>query len=108
MPLELEQKWARRLIKVRLSIGLQDQFDEGLGIEKPRIRLTRFHSVPSMIGVGGDRNLFPHLAAHLEVFGDLRQIPLELVRGRRSVKGGIVAYRAKERLAVIEILAVLA
>ena len=55
-----------------------------------------------------DGQFFPDLDTHFEAFGDLVQIIFELVGGRGPVESGIVADGAKERLAVIEILAVLA
>jgi hypothetical protein len=48
-----------------------------------------------MLRIGRDGDLFPHLAAHLKVFGNLVQIASELI-----------GSRAKERVALIQILTV--
>ena len=61
-----------------------------------------------MLCIGRDGDLFPDLAAHLEVFGNLIQIPLELIDGGRPIERGVIADGAKERFALIEILAVFA
>jgi hypothetical protein len=61
-----------------------------------------------MGGKGRNGELFPDLETHLEVFRDLVEVVFELIGSGGSIEGGIVTDRAKERLSVMEILAVLA
>jgi hypothetical protein len=94
------------LVKLRVSARLQDQFDEGAGIEKPRIWLTRFYAIPGMLGIDRDGDLFPHLAAHLKVFGNLIQVAFKLIGRGGPIERAVIADGAKERFALVEILAV--
>ena len=55
---------------------------------------------------GRDGQLFPDLETHLEIFRDLVEIVLELVRGRRPVEGGIVTDGPEQGLAFIQVLAI--
>lgn len=87
--------------------GGEDHFIEELRSKKPRIRLTGSGPIPSLLGVGGNGDLLPHLKAHLKSFGDLVEIVPELVSGRRTVKSRIIAHRPEERLALVLILAIL-
>lgn len=61
-----------------------------------------------MLGIGGDSQFLPHLEAHPKVFGNLRQVVPELIRGRGTIERGIVADRTEQRLAIVEILAIFA
>ena len=67
--------------------------------------MTSLHTIPSIFGIDRNGDFFPNFAAHLKVFGNLAEIADELACGGRSVEGRVVAHRAKERLAIIEILA---
>jgi hypothetical protein len=53
-------------------------------------------------------NFFPDLETHLEVFWNLLEIVAKLVRRGWAVEGGIIADGAKERFAVVAVLAILA
>lgn len=108
MTLELKQKRAGMRTELRVPIGLQYELGEGLGVQKVGVGLSRAWAVAGMFRIGGDRELFPHLEAHLELFGDLRQIPCELVDGWRPIERRIITHRAKEWLSLVEILAVFA
>jgi hypothetical protein len=44
---------------------------------------------------------------HLEVFGDLMQITLELIRAWRSVEGRFITHGSEQRLVIVLVLAVL-
>ena len=59
-----------------------------------------------MRGIGRDRDFFPHLAAHLEVVGDLGQVALELIGRGGPIERGVIANGAKEGFTLIEIPAV--
>ena len=76
-------------------------------IEKPWIGLAGFHAITRMIGEARDGDLLPHLATHLEVFGNLIQIPQELVGRGRSVERRIVAHRSEQWLVAVLVLAIL-
>ena len=79
-----------------------------LRIKKALVWLTCIDAIPGMLGIGRDGDLFPHLAAHLKVFGDLVQIPSELIGCGRAIKRRVVADGAKEWFPLIQILAVFA
>ena len=108
MPLELEQKWACMCFKLRFTVRRQHRFIEELGIKKTRVGLTGFNSIAHMTGESRNGDLFPDFATHLEVFGNLIQIPLELVCRGRAVEGRIVAHRFEQWRVVVLILAILA
>ena len=61
-----------------------------------------------MTGEAGNGDLLPHLTTHLEVFGNLIQIPQELVCHWRSVECRIIAHGSEQRLVVVLVLAILA
>ena len=61
-----------------------------------------------MTGEARNGDLFPDLATHLEVFGNLIEVPQELVRHWRSVECRIIAHGSEQRLVVVLILAILA
>ncbi|MDH4084182.1 MAG: hypothetical protein OEV99_11160 [Nitrospira sp.] len=71
-------------------------------------QLSGFGAIASLFRPHGNRDLFPHFKTHLEVFGDLIQVVSKLIRGWRAVKRGVIADRAKARLTVVKVLAVLA
>ena len=104
MPLELEEERPGVWPELRVSIGLQYEFGEGVGIEKVGVHLPCARAIASMFRIGGNREFFPHFEAHLKIFWNLRQIPGELVCGRGAIKSCIITYRAEERLASVEIL----
>ena len=61
-----------------------------------------------MTGEARNGDLLPDLATHLEVFGNLIQIPQELVGRGGSVECRIVSPSPKQGLVVILVLAILA
>src|SRR5712691_3068404 len=106
MPLKLEQERPRMRLELRLTMRRQHQLIEQLGIEEPGIRLTRPHSITSVLRVAWNGDLFPHFEAHLKVFGNLIQIVTKLIHCRRSIERRIVPYGPEEWLVVVLILAV--
>src|SRR5689334_22427586 len=46
-------------------------FDEHLGVKKARVRLSGLRAIPWMIGEAWDRDVFPHLRAHLKAVRQL-------------------------------------
>ena len=74
VPFELEQECSRMRLELGLSVGRQYQLLEQLGIQEARVRLTGSRTIPRLLRVGGDRDLLPHLEAHLNFFGDLSEI----------------------------------
>jgi hypothetical protein len=48
--------------------------------------------------------LLPHLEAHLKVFGDLIEIPRQLLSSGRPIKCRVITDGPKERFSIIEIL----
>ena len=107
MPLKLEQEWAGVWLKPRFTIWCEHEFVEELGIKKPWVRLPSLHAVAWLLGVAGNGDLLPYLEAHLEVFGDLIEVPSQLLCRWRPIKCGVVADCTKERLSIVEILAIL-
>ena len=90
MALELKQERPRVGAELGISVGLQDQLVEAFGVEKVLIHLTSPRSIAGVLCVGRDGQLLPHLETHVEVFGDLRQVAGELIRGWRAVEGGVI------------------
>ena len=95
-------------LKLRVTIRCQHEFVEELCIKETWVWLPGPGSVASLLRIGRDRDLFPHLEAHLKVFGDLIQVSPELIRRGGTVEGRVIAYGLEERLALVLILAVLA
>ena len=56
-------------IELRLMIRHQHQLIEELRVEKTWVRLTGPRSVARLCRITGNRNILPHLTAHLKVFG---------------------------------------
>ena len=108
MALKLEQEGTCVRLEFSFSVESQDKVLEHLGVKKPWIRLSGRRSIARMQRIGGNGEFFPHLEAHLKVFGDLSLIVLKLVGDGRSVECRIVAYGPKQWLALILILAILA
>jgi hypothetical protein len=106
--LELEQERTGVRLKLRLAIGREHKLFEEFCIKKPWIRLTGPHTIPGLLGIARNRDLLPHLEAHLKVFGDLAEIALELVCGRRSVERRVVTHGPEQWLVVVLVLAILA
>jgi hypothetical protein len=95
------------LPRSRFTTGRQHQLIEQFSIEKLWVRLTGPGSIPRLLGIARNRDLFPHLEAHLKVFWDLAQIAPELVCARRSVERRVVPHGPKQRLTLVLILAIL-
>ncbi|MEO7859641.1 MAG: hypothetical protein ABIU05_04225 [Nitrospirales bacterium] len=81
-----------RVSRTSLHGRRQHHVIEQLRVKKARIRLTGFYSIAHMTDEARDGEVFPHLETHLEVFGNLIQIPLELVCRGRTVERRVVSY----------------
>jgi hypothetical protein len=90
--LELEQEGSRMPLELRLTIGGEDEIVKELRVEKTRIRLSGSDPIPCLVCIAGDRDVFPHLATHFKVFGNLVQVTPELIGGWRAVKRRIIAH----------------
>ena len=93
-------------LELRLSIRCEHEFVEELGIKEAWIGLTGPRPIAGLLGIARNRDLFPHLEAHLEVFGNLVQITPELVGCWRSVEGRVITDGPKQRLPLVLILTI--
>lgn len=94
--------------EVRFSIRCKDQILEQARIEESRVGLAAFHAVPRVTREVWGGKFSPYLETHLEILRDLVEVFSELISRRWPIEGRIVADGPKERLSVVEILAVLA
>ena len=93
-------------LELRLSVGRSTRSLNSLASRNRGLGCPAC-SIPRLLGIGGNRDLLPHLETHLKVFGNLVQIAPELIRGRRSVERRVVPHGPEERLALVLILAIL-
>jgi hypothetical protein len=80
-----------------LAKWLQDHLSEETAIEKPGVGFTGLGAISGEIGIGGNRQLFPHLRAKVEIGRNLAAIVCELGNTCRPVEGMVDAHGAKER-----------
>ena len=105
--MELQQEWSGMWLKLRFTIRCQHEIIEQLRIQESRIGLPSPCAIACVLRIAWNRDLLPHLEAHLNVFEDLSQIVPELVCGGRSVERRIIADGSKQGLPLVLILAVL-
>ena len=108
MALEFEEEWPGGRAEVRFSIRCKHHILEHTGVEQSGVDLPGFHAIPRVTRKGRDGEFFPDLEAHFEALWDLIEIVTELIGRWWPVEARIVADGTKERLSVIEILAVFA
>jgi hypothetical protein len=106
MPVALEENGCRYVGKLRFWIECEDKLIEELCVEKLRVRLARFDAIARLLRIGRNGDLLPRLDAQLEVSGDPISILPKLFCCRRSVKRGVIAECAKQRFAIVEVLAI--
>src|SRR5437773_2125305 len=94
-------------LKLCLTIWGEDELVEEFRVEEPWIRLSGSGSIASLLRIARDRDVLPHLETHLKVFGNLVQVPSELIGGRRLVEGRIVPHGPEQWFPLVLILAIL-
>lgn len=95
-------------LKLCLTVGCQNQLVEQFRVEETWICLSGLGAVANVIRKTWNGDFLSDLETHLEVFRNLFQVVAELIHRWWSIEGGIVPDGAKEWLAVMEILAILA
>ena len=108
MPLEFKDERSHVGVEWCFSIGSQHEITEQLRVKEARILVPGLQTVAEVPCEDGDGDFLPDLETHLKVFGNLMEILSKLASGGGAVERGVVPDRAKERFAVVEVLAVFA
>ncbi len=94
--LELEDEGAELLAEPFLR-RFEDEVAEGAGIQEPLAGFAGLGAIAGQVGIGRDRELFPHFGTEPEIVRHLRRIVGQLLGARRPVEGMVDTDGAEER-----------